>query len=474
VRGVYGVEQVRTAENALLARLPDGALMARAATGLAVECAALLGRVYGAQVALLVGAGNNGGDALYAGAALARRGAAVRALLLDAERAHPGGLAAFRAAGGRVAAIEPAALDGVALVVDGIVGIGGRGGLRGAAVELAAAARDTLTVAVDIPSGVDADTGAADGDAVWADVTVTFGALKAGLLVGDGARRTGELRLVDIGLDATLPDADVHVLEAEDVARLLPTPGPADDKYTRGVTGLVAGSAAYPGAGVLSTGAAVCGGAGMVRYAGTAADAIRARYPEVVVHEDARPSELRVQAWVIGPGIGTDDAARALLADVLATDVPVIVDADAITVLGQSPDLLAGRSVPTVLTPHDREFARIAEGPSADRIGSARAAARELGATVLLKGDATVVAAPDGRAWINRTGTPWLGTAGSGDVLRGLIGSLLASGLEAPLAAAVGAYVHGVAGQLAAAVGPPTSADVLHSLRAALHHIAAG
>lgn len=474
MRGVYGVEQVRTAEDALMAGLPDGALMGRAATGLAVECAALLGRVYGARVALLVGAGNNGGDALYAGAALARRGAAVRALLLDAERAHAGGLAAFRAAGGRVVATEPAALVGAALIVDAIVGIGGRGGLRGAAVELAAAARGTLTVAVDIPSGVDADTGAVDGDAVWADVTVTFGALKAGLLVGEGARRTGELRVVDIGLDATLPDAEVQVLEAADVAALLPTPGPADDKYTRGVTGLVAGSAAYPGAGVLATGAAADGGAGMVRYAGSAPDAIRARYPEVVVHAEAPPSELRVQAWVIGPGVGTDDSARAVLADVLSTDVPVIVDADAITLLGQSPELLAGRSAPTVLTPHDREFARIADGPSADRIGSARAAARELGATVLLKGDSTVVAAPDGRAWVNRTGTPWLGTAGSGDVLSGLIGSLLASGLEPPLAAAVGAYVHGVAGQLAATAGPPTSADVLHSLRAALHHIVAG
>jgi hydroxyethylthiazole kinase-like uncharacterized protein yjeF len=292
--------------------------------------------------------------------------------------------------------------------------------------------------------------------------------------VGEGARRTGELRLVDIGLDDTLPAASTHVLEAADVATLLPVPGPADDKYTRGVTGLVAGSTAYPGAGVLATGAAVCGGAGMVRYAGSAADAIRARYPEVVVHEDARPSELRVQAWVVGPGLGTDDSARAVLADVLSTDVPVIVDADGITVLGHSPELLAGRSAPTVLTPHDREFARIAEGPSADRIGSARAAARALGATVLLKGDATVVAAPDGRAWINRTGTPWLGTAGSGDVLSGLIGSLLASGLEPPLAAAVGAYVHGVAGQLAAAAGPPTSADVLDALRAALRRVAVG
>ncbi|WP_375497032.1 NAD(P)H-hydrate dehydratase [uncultured Jatrophihabitans sp.] len=471
MRGVHTVEQVRAAEDALMATLPDGALMVRAAYGLYVECARLLGRVYGAQVVLLVGAGNNGGDALYAGAYLARRGALVTALLLTPDRAHAGGLASLRAAGGRVAEPSPDVVAGGDLVLDGIVGIGGSGDLRPAAVPLAAAAEGVLTVAVDIPSGVDADTGAAGEHAVRADVTVTFGTLKPGLVVGDGAGHTGELRFVDIGLDETLPPPDTMVLESADVAALLPTPGGSDDKYTRGVVGLVSGSAAYPGAGVLSTGSAINGGAGMVRYAGTAAAAIRAAYPEVVVQEGAQPSALRVQSWVAGPGMGTDDDARDLLADVLSTDAPVLVDADGITVLGEHPDLLHGRASATVLTPHDREFARIADGPSADRLGSARAAAASLGAVVLLKGDRTIVAAPDGRAWVNPTGTPWLGTAGSGDVLSGLIGSLLAAGLEPPLAAAVGAYVHGVAGQLAAADGPPSSMDVLHAVRHALHTI---
>jgi hydroxyethylthiazole kinase-like uncharacterized protein yjeF len=474
VRGVFTVAELRAAEDALLARLPEGALMARAATGLAVECAALLEQVYGAQVAVLAGAGNNGGDALYAGAALARRGAAVRALLLNPDRAHQGGLTALKRAGGRVVPADPHQLADAELVLDGILGIGGRGGLRESAAALAAAAAGLRTVAVDIPSGVDADTGVAAGEAVRADVTVTFGALKPGLLVGDGYLRTGELRFVDIGLGPHLPKPRTHVLEGADVAALLPVPGAADDKYTRGVVGVVAGSARYSGAGVLSTGAAIRGGAGFVRYAGSAPDAIRARYPEVVVHDDARPSDLRVQAWAVGPGIGTDDAARALLADVLSTDVPVVVDADALTILGEHPELLRGRRAPTVLTPHDREFARIADGPGADRLGSTRAAAAMLGATVLLKGDATVVAAPDGDAWINRTGTPWLGTAGSGDVLTGLIGSLLASGVAAPLAAAAGAFVHGVAGQLAAADGPPSSADVLGSLRRALRIVTVG
>ena len=474
MQGVYSVDEIREAEHALMARLPDGALMARAATGLAVECAQLLGRVYGARVAILVGAGNNGGDALYAGAQLAHRGAQVTAVLLEPDRAHAGGLAALRRAGGRTAAAEADAVTGADLVLDGIVGIGGRGGLRGAAIELAQAADGLRTVAVDVPSGVDARTGEVGESSIRADVTVTFGALKTGLVVGRGVERAGEVRLVDIGLGATLPEPSARVLEARDVADLLAAPGPEDDKYTRGVVGVIAGSSDYPGAGVLCTGSAICGGAGFVRYAGSAPDAIRARYPEVVVHEGARPSELRVQSWTVGPGIGTDDAARDLLADVLGTDVPVIADADAVTVLGKHPELLRGRNAATVLTPHDREFARIADGPSADRLASARAAAAELGAVVLLKGNATIVAAPDGSAWINPTGTPWLGTAGSGDVLSGLIGSLLATGLDAPLAAAGGAYVHGVAGQLAAADGPPSSYDVLQSVRAALRVIQRG
>lgn len=469
VRGVYTVAEIRAAEEVLLARLPDGALMARAATGLAVECARLLGRVYGARVALLVGAGNNGGDALYAGAALARRGASVAAVLLDPDRAHPGGLAALRRAGGRVSPVtDPRGADlrGADLVVDGIVGIGGRGGLREPAAALVAGAEGRLTVAVDVPSGVDADTGAVAGAAVRADVTVTFGALKPGLLAGAGHTLAGELRLVDIGLQ--LPAPSTFVLEASDVAALLPVPGPLDDKYTRGVVGVVAGSAAYPGAGALATGAAVAGGAGMVRYAGAVPELVRARYPEVVLGAG------RVQAWVVGPGLGTGDAARSQLAEVLSADVPVLVDADAITVLAAAPEQLRERRAPTVLTPHDREFARIADGPSADRIGSARTAAAALGATVLLKGDATVVAAPDGRAWLNPTGTPWLATAGSGDVLSGLVGALLAAGLEPPLAAAVGAYVHGVAGQVAAADGPPSSVDLLDAVRGALRLIGRG
>jgi hydroxyethylthiazole kinase-like uncharacterized protein yjeF len=281
------------------------------------------------------------------------------------------------------------------------------------------------------------------------------------------------VRLVDIGLGPYLPATRVHVLEASDVAARLANPAAGDDKYTRGVVGVAAGSAQYAGAGVLATGAAVYGGAGMVRYVGLAPGLVRARYPEVIVHPEARPHEVRVQAWVVGPGLGTDDAAMSLLSDVLGTELPVIVDADAITLIARSPGMLRGRRAPTILTPHDREFARIAGEVGADRIAAAGRAARDLGATMLLKGNATVVASPDGETYVNPTGTPWLATAGSGDVLSGLIGSLLAGGMDAPAAAALGAYVHGAAGQRAALAGPPSAADVLAQLRGALEDITA-
>ena len=210
---LHTAREVRAAEEPLLAALPEGTLMQRAATGLATVCLRLLGAAYGRRVALLVGTGNNGGDALFAGAVLARRGVRVTAVLLDPDRAHPAGLAALRQAGGRVL---PAGSPGAAtvlgradLVLDGMLGIGGRGGLRPEAAELvrAAAHGAGITVAVDVPSGIDADTGAVDGVAFPALHTVTFGAVKPGLVVGEGRGYAGQVHLVDIGLGPHLPPA---------------------------------------------------------------------------------------------------------------------------------------------------------------------------------------------------------------------------------------------------------------------------
>jgi ADP-dependent NAD(P)H-hydrate dehydratase / NAD(P)H-hydrate epimerase len=193
VRGLYTAAEMRAAEEPVLAATPDGALMQRAAAGLATVCLRLLGTTYGRRVTLLVGTGNNGGDALFAGASLAGRGARVTAVLLGAGRAHAAGLAALRRAGGRVAGAGDTGLDRADLVVDGMLGIGGRGGLRPDAAALARAAAEGpgITVAVDVPSGVDADTGAVEGEAFLAMHTVTFGAVKLGLVVGEGRGHAG-------------------------------------------------------------------------------------------------------------------------------------------------------------------------------------------------------------------------------------------------------------------------------------------
>ncbi|EXU67154.1 carbohydrate kinase [Streptomyces sp. PRh5] len=481
MRNAYSVETVRTAERELMARLPGGALMQRAAAGLAAACADLLGRVYGSRVALLVGSGDNGGDALYAGARLARRGAGVTAVLLNPDRAHGGGLAALRAAGGRVVTADgganaananggaEAAVARADLVVDGIVGIGGKGGLRPDAERLVRAVRGIL-VAVDLPSGVDADTGEVRGSAVRADATITFGTYKPGLLIDPAHTHAGALRLVDIGLNAHLPaDPDVEALQHEDVAAMLPRPSAESDKYRRGVVGVVAGSARYPGAAVLAVSGALRGGAGAVRYVGPAADTVIARFPETLVHSGPPAKAGRVQSWVVGPGLGDGAAARHSLEDVLASDVPVLVDADGLHLLPADGDLRK-REAATILTPHAGEAAALLGVSRADveagRLAAVRALSERYGATVLLKGSTTLIAAEHQPVRVNPTGVGWLATAGSGDVLSGLIGSLLATGLPARDAASVGAYLHGLAARRTTAPhGAPIAAyDVATAL----------
>lgn len=462
--------------------LPEGTLMQRAAAGLARRAALLLderGGVYGGRVLLLVGSGDNGGDALYAGERLARRGAHVSALLLTPGRAHAAGLAALRAAGGR---LVPQPTGPVDLVLDGIVGIGGTGGLRANADEVVQRlgelrGRDgerTTVVAVDVPSGVAVDTGhvplSASGrpTAVRADVTVAFGALKPALVVGPAAALAGQVELVDIGLRPWLRGTPaLRVTEWSDLVEWWPELGPASEKYTRGVVGVATGSETYPGAAVLSVGGALAGPTGLVRYAGSARAEVLHQHPSVIA--SGRVADAgRVQAWVCGSGLGTGADAAAELRAVLAAPVPVVLDADALTLLvdGSLADRLRGRDAPIVVTPHDREFTRLCgEEPGTDRVGSALRLAAWMNAVVLLKGDRTVIGTPDGRAYVNPTGTPALATGGTGDVLAGLLGSLLAAGVPADQAAASAAYLHGLAGREAARGGPVTAPDVVTALR---------
>ncbi|BBX18428.1 NAD(P)H-hydrate dehydratase [Mycolicibacterium duvalii] len=470
MRYYYSADQIRSAEAPLLAALPEGKLMRRAAFGLATAIARDLTTVAGKAVCAVVGSGDNGGDALWAATFLRRRGTRATAVLLNPERAHARALAAFRRSGGQVVDTVPAATD---LVIDGVVGISGSGPLRPEAARVfdAVHAAGIPVVSVDLPSGVDVHTGATDGAHVRPAMTVTFGGLKPVHALGP----CGRVELVDIGLD--LPPSDTRGFEDVDVAARWPVPGPTDDKYTQGVTGVMAGSDTYPGAAVLCTGAAVAATSGMVRYAGTAAQQVLAQWPEVIATSTFTTTG-RVQSWVVGPGLGTDETAAAALCFALEADVPVIVDADALTILAAHPELVDGRSTATVLTPHAGEFARLAGAPPGpDRVADTRRLADRLGVTVLLKGNVTVIAEPgSGAVYLNAAGASWAATAGSGDVLSGVIGALLAAGLPAGEAAAAAAFVHSRAAQLSAldpGPGPaPTSASrILAHLRTAVGSI---
>ncbi|WP_307243022.1 NAD(P)H-hydrate epimerase [Kineosporia succinea] len=480
------MEDLRKAEQQVMAGVPEGALMQLAAAGLAVSCARVLrertGHVSGRRAVLLVGPGDNGGDALFAGVRLVRRGVAVTALLTSST-VHAGGAAALASAGGRCVQVGPdtaveawTAMEAADLVVDGLLGLGGRPGLREPAAGLVDRIPDhAAVIAVDLPSGVDPDTGGVLSPHVFADLTVTFGAAKACLLLPPASAATGDLEVVDIGLGPHLPAEPLVARLAEaDVARLWPVPPPSADKYRRGVLGVVAGSAGYPGAAVLAVAGALRTGVGMVRYVGPqdATAAVRSAWPEVV----AGPG--RVQAWLLGSGVVPDaaDQQPEAIHDALESDHPCLLDAGA---LGLFPGELRGhtdssgvvpdRSDRLLLTPHAGELARLLsdlgspaqrEEVEAEPYRFAHEAARLTGATVLLKGATTLVVRPDGHARSQAEAPSWLATAGAGDVLAGIAGALLASGLSPFDAGSVAAFVHGKAAAAASGGGPIVSLDV--------------
>lgn len=429
---------VRDAEHGYPQLLADGTLMQRAAHAVAAECLHRLresGGIVGRHALLLVGGGDNGGDALFAGAVLARRGVAVFALPL-VHTMHQQGAHALLAAGGRIVDV-PGALalfDRLDLVLDGIVGLGSARPLEGDAARMAQAVADAqlFTVAIDLPSGVHVDTGAVAGPAIDANLTVTFGALRRAHVIAPAALRCGEVLIADIGVPMAGEDFAVT-----SVGRWFAPPEANADKYARGVVGVVTGSAQYPGAALLSVGGALRSGCGMVRYFGGARATVVIPHPEVVASEERGIAAARCQAWVVGCGGGTDDDAATALAEVLVHDVPVVVDADALTLIARDRHLQAlvrsraDRAALTLLTPHAGELERLASGlglvidVDADRLGAVQAVAQSLASVVLLKGPSTLVT--DGTTFI---ATPLLGsqlaTAGSGDVLAGLLGGALA------------------------------------------------
>jgi NAD(P)H-hydrate epimerase len=356
-------------------------------------------------------------------------------------------------------------------VVDAMFGTGWRGALDGAPAELVELtnASGAPVVAVDIPSGVDGATGATRGPAIRADRTVTFAATKPGLLFHPGRALAGEVTVADIGIDVTGLGPSTAVLDTGDAAAWLPVREPTTHKWRSGVL-VIGGSAGMAGAPLLAARAALRAGAGIVWAAVPAGAAAAAGGGEVIVRGALQSSDgtiaagaaaelvssaSRFRAVVLGPGIGRGADVGALVRGLLAElSVPVVLDADGLVALAGAPEVLASRRAPTILTPHDGEFAAMTGAPPGpDRLDAARTLAARTGSVVLLKGPTTVVAEPTGSAWVNPTGTPDLATAGSGDVLSGVIAAFVASGTRPGRAAAVAAFVHGAAAERAAATG---------------------
>jgi len=511
-------QQIRDAEKPLLDSGEGAVLMQRAAYGLAQEVVRQVKRkrkLTGASVTVLAGKGNNGGDGLFAAAFLARRGMRTTAVLAAPE-VHPEALAAFTAAGGRTLSLEPGNAEELAVmcagddaIIDALLGTGARGGLRGAAAEMIASLqelRPSLVVACDLPSGLDAGTGEVHWPVLDADVTVTFGGIKAGLMTDPGEGCAGRVELVSIGIEPGLRSVspELRRLTARDLGRLLPAPDRRAHKYSRGVLGVVAGSARFAGAAVLSVHSAALAGAGMVRYLGpeSAARAVLSRTPEAL-WETGDPG--RVQAWVLGPGVDGAEQLRRVgdaAKTAMDTGLPVVVDAGA---LGALPD----RCPPHwILTPHAGELATLLDSlPSLGEIAVTRddvearplhfvrLAAELTGATVLLKGATTLVASPSGVVFSQSEGIAWMATAGSGDVLSGVLGALVAQsaeevrdddgayaalGLEQAdrwaAVAAVAASVHGRAGAEASANfegGPLTASAIMAGVPRVIGSLAA-
>ncbi|WP_375429813.1 NAD(P)H-hydrate epimerase [uncultured Friedmanniella sp.] len=461
----YRADQVRALEQAVMAVEGPNVLMQRAAHGLARSALDLLrqirGSVYGARVVILAGTGNNAGDALYAGARLARRGVRVTAVLCLG-RTHEAGLAALLAAGGVLRSAEEAGLVNLGAVprppidlfVDGILGIGGRAGLTAPLTDfVAVTGRWSIPLlAVDLPSGVDTDTGAVPGPAIQATRTVTFGVLKPCHLVEPARSRCGEIELVDIGLDDADPN-ELPVLQglSDDVlAQAWPYPPADGDKYARGVVGIDTGSDTYPGAAVLSTYGAVYAGAGMVRFLGSErpAQIIGAQLPSVVF------SPGRVQANLFGSGWGDRADGRDVLLRAAEEGLPAVVDADGLRYL---PDRCPEE---WLLTPHAGELARLLDVPrskvEADPLRAVRAGAEQTGATVLLKGATQLVARPDrDTVFVARPGPAWTAQAGSGDVLAGVCAALLAAVHRPQYAGQLGASIQAAAAEAHPGAVPP-------------------
>lgn len=444
MRPVVTVAEMQAIDAEARKFVEESTLVERAGTALATWCLRLLGGGYGRRIAVVAGKGNNGADGKVAAERLRHRGAAV--VVIPATEA-PERLS------------TRTKLD---LVIDAAYGTGFRGSYSAPAVP-----SGVPVVAADIPSGVNGDTGEASGEPLRADLTVTFAALKPGLVQGDGPLLAGSVEVADIGLDAGR--ARIWVVEDEDVVRLLPHRGRTAYKWQSAVA-VIAGSPGMTGAAELCARAAYRAGSGMVRLGVPGADpatlcvteAVGSHLPSEAWAQGALAMADRCRAVVVGPGLGREKETVGQVRELVArTTLPIVVDADGLYALGSAAEVAElvrvrnsnGAPAP-VLTPHDGEYARITgSSPSPDRISDVRRLAESTGAVVLLKGPTTVVAQADGRVLLATAGSPRLATAGTGDVLSGVIGAFIARGLDPADAAALGAHVHARAAQLGPAEG---------------------
>jgi NAD(P)H-hydrate epimerase len=483
---VTPAEMAEADRRTVSAGTPERELVERAGGAVARHALRLLGGAYGRRVVVVCGKGNNGADGLVAARRLRARGVGVDVFELSAGI----GPAELRAALGRAD-----------IVIDAMFGTGFRGALEGDAVTVAFALAETgtTTLAVDIPSGVDGNTGEVRGNAVRAHETITFAALKPGLLFEPGRAHAGVVHVVDIGIDvgvgmridvANLSEGSsrLHVLEESDV--FVPRRTNVGHKWSAGAL-VVGGSAGMTGAPIMAAHAAARSGAGMVVCGVPGADAAaRASGTELVIRalpatsDDALAPDAvdevldgidRFHALALGPGLGRDAGTQAAIRRLVAEcPIPIVVDADGLNALAEQPDALRARRTaghpPAILTPHGGEYVRLAHHDvDADRVVAARDLAAHLDAIVLLKGPGTVVAAPDGRAIVNRTDIAALASAGTGDVLTGIIAGLLAAGAEPFAAAASGAYLHGCAARTAGTGDSLVATDLIGALAPTLN-----
>ena len=434
----------------------------------------------GTRVLVVAGPGNNGGDGFVAARVLSERGYPVRLMLLGEVAALKGDAA--EAAGrwtGPVEAAAPNAVAGAGVVVDALFGAGLNRAVEGEARALIEAmnASGATIIAVDLPSGINGASGAVMGVAVKAHESITFFRRKPGHVLLPGRLHAGKVRVADIGIPNSVLDQVKPGAFANGPAlwgRQFPVPKLDGHKYARGHAVVVSGGLSFTGAARLAARGALRAGAGLVTLASprdalavnaAASTAVMVRAADGADELRGLLADKRLNVVVLGPGLGVGAATRDQVAAALDGERAVVLDADALTSFENEPTALFGQTAgrPVVLTPHQGEFARLfrtiaqtAENES--KVGQARAAAHAAGAVVLLKGPDTVIAAPDGRAAIGENAPPWLATAGSGDVLAGMIAGLLAQGMAPFEAACAGAWLHGEAGNEA---GPGLIAEDL-------------